>query len=80
VYNAKGYCYDELQEFIQNNKGLDNHKDFIAGEGLFSKQCDVLIPAALELAINKSNANDIKAKLIAEGSNGSSTFEGDKIL
>ena len=32
------------------------------------------------MAINKSNAGEIKAKLIAEGSNGSSTFEGDKIL
>jgi glutamate dehydrogenase (NAD(P)+) len=39
-----------------------------------------LVPAALELAINKSNADEIKAKLIAEGSNGSSTFEGDLIL
>jgi glutamate dehydrogenase (NAD(P)+) len=40
-------------------------------------KCDVLIPAALELAINKSNADKIHAKLVAEGSNGSSTFEGD---
>jgi glutamate dehydrogenase (NAD(P)+) len=80
IYNVKGYCYDEVKEFVENNKGLENHKDFVAGQGLFSKSCDILIPAALELAINKSNAGDIKAKMVAEGSNGSSTFEGDKIL
>ncbi len=43
-------------------------------------ECDILVPAALELAINKFNANDIKAKIVAEGSNGSSTYEGDQIL
>jgi len=32
-----------------------------------------LIPAALELAINETNAHMIKAKMIAEGGNGSTT-------
>lgn len=39
-----------------------------------------MVPAALELAINKENAGSIKAKLIAEGGNGSTTVEGDDIL
>lgn len=43
-------------------------------------ECDVLMPAALELSIHKYNAESIKAKLIAEASNGSSTVEGDKIM
>ena len=44
------------------------------------KECDILIPAALEQAINIYNADKLKAKLIVEGSNGSTTQAGDEIL
>ena len=37
----------------------------------------MLIPAALEKAVHKGNADMIKAKLIAEGSNGGTTVEAD---
>lgn len=40
-----------------------------AKEGLFW-ECDILIPAATEQAINRSNVNRIRARLIAEGANG----------
>ncbi len=38
------------------------------------------MPAALELALNDTNASSVKAKLIAEGGNGSSTVEADDIF
>ena len=44
------------------------------------KECDILIPAALEGVINLSNAARIKAPLIIEAANGPVTAGADEIL
>lgn len=60
-------------------KGFKGAKE-ISNEELLELECDVLVPAALENQITKSNAAKIKAKIILELANAPITPEADLIL
>ena len=56
------------------------HGEPFKGADVITWPCDVLIPAALEDAITKENAADVRASLIVEGANGPTTPEANDIL
>ncbi len=82
IYNPKGLDPIQVQEHKTNTGsvvGYDNCKP-ISNEELLALECDILIPAALENQITRSNAAKIKAKIVAEGANGPTTPDADEIL
>jgi len=47
---------------------------------LLTLPCDVLVPAAVEQVITGANAGQVKCRILAEGANGPTTPEADRIL
>lgn len=82
IYNKNGLDPDEVAKHKKETDSVIGFSgaDDITNTELLAIECDVLIPAALENAITKENADDVKAKIIAEAANGPTTPEADKIL
>ncbi|WP_310993324.1 Glu/Leu/Phe/Val family dehydrogenase [Aequorivita marina] len=83
IRNDKGIKTEDLFNYAKANKG--SIVDFpeataMKGEDFFALDCDICIPAALGNQITKKNAHNIKASLVAEGANGPTDVEGEKIL
>ncbi len=81
VVNQKGVNIQELREYIFKNGGVKGYEGFVEkGAEILEEDADILIPAAMELVINKGNAEKIKTPLIIEAANGPVSSEADDIL
>jgi glutamate dehydrogenase (NAD(P)+) len=52
----------------------------ISNDDLLTMKCDILIPAGLGNVITLNNADQIKAKIVAEAANGPTTPHADEVL
>jgi len=83
LYNEKGIDIALLLKHFDKTKNLKNFKGakFIEKPAdVLTIACDILIPAAMESVINRTNVNEIKTKLIVEAANGPVTYNADEIL
>jgi glutamate dehydrogenase (NAD(P)+) len=82
VFKESGLDVDGLEQHYHESGGcLDfGDADNLTNEELLELDCDVLIAAAKENQIRGDNADNIKAKIIAEGANGPVTPAADDVL
>ena len=81
VHNPAGLNVGELLLWVADHRGV---KGFPGGQPLTAPiveyDCDILVPAALENQITHENAARIRARVVAEGANGPTTPDADRIL
>ena len=82
VSSSDGLDIMALIDWVTKTHGV---KDFPGGDpfdgvDIISWDADVLIPAALEAAITKDNAEEVKASIVVEAANAPTTPEADEIL
>lgn len=71
------YLLDRRDSFGTVTNLFDNT---ITNKELFEKECDIIIPAAVQNQITKDNAHNIKASIVCEAANGPTTPEATQIL
>jgi len=82
-YNGEGLDVKELQTYVKQNDGtLEGYPnaETITNEELLTLDADVLVPAAKEDQIDAEIAEETGAQIIAEGANGPTLPEADKVL
>jgi glutamate dehydrogenase (NAD(P)+) len=81
-YEKKGLPVDRLLELADKNHSLEGctFGEKISNAELLELQCDILVPAALEMQITKENAERLRCRILAEGANGPTTLEADAVL
>jgi glutamate dehydrogenase (NAD(P)+) len=81
VHAPEGLDLPTLLGYAADHRGV---KGFPGAQPLSTPiieyDCDILIPAALENQITRENAGRVQARIVAEGANGPTTPEADKIL
>jgi glutamate dehydrogenase (NAD(P)+) len=82
IFNPEGIDPDELNPYVQEYGGLVGfpHAEAIDHQKFLSTSADIFIPAALENQITLETAPFLNIKLVAEGANGPTDIDGDRIL
>lgn len=82
IYNENGLDFQDMADFVDQNKSLVGYPKGkqITLEEFWALDVDIMIPAALENAIQEKEAKLIKAKLVTEAANGPITAEADAIF
>jgi glutamate dehydrogenase (NAD(P)+) len=83
LVNDKGIRVEDVRQWLNKHGTIKDYPEatFVEdGTAVLEKDCDILIPAAMEGVIHLDNAARIRAPLIIEAANGPITFGADEIL
>jgi len=82
ILNKEGINPDDLTDYVKEHGGVLDYPKAkpIDHKTLFNTKADIFIPAALENQITAETAEMLNVKLVAEGANGPTDPEGDKVL
>jgi glutamate dehydrogenase (NAD(P)+) len=83
VYHPKGLDIPlVLSRYRESGQPLNSLKlgESITNEELLNLDCTVLVPAALSEQITGRNAAQLRCRILAEGANGPTTLEADRII
>lgn len=81
-YDTKGFDLAKVDAHVAEIgvlKGFSK-QSAIDPAALLVQPCDILVPAAIEQVIHGGNAGQLKCRILAEGANGPTTPDADKIL
>ena len=82
VYNENGLDVVKALQYVAYQKTIKDFDggDAITNEELLALKCTVLIPAALPRVIMKKHAEKLQCRILAEGANGPTTNQADRII
>jgi len=82
IYNPSGLDSDVVLAHLHQTGKVKDCPDTenISNSELLELQVDILIPGAIENQLTSQNADNVKAKIVAELANGPTTPEADNIL
>ncbi len=80
--NPEGMNPHKLSEYVVKNGSVANYRGgtAITRDQFFALECDIFVPAALELEIGPGEAEILRCKLVAEGANGPTYPRAEEIL
>lgn len=82
IWNKAGLDLFKVDEHLKKNASLKNftEAEVMTNEELLIQSCDVLVPAAMEQTITETNAGQLRCRILAEGANGPTTPEADRMI
>jgi glutamate dehydrogenase (NAD(P)+) len=82
LYDPKGFGVRAAADHVARTGALKGFADaaMIDARALLTQPCDVLAPCAIERVIDDEIARALKCRIIAEGANGPTTPEADRVI
>lgn len=82
LWNEQGIDLAQLRSYTSQHKTIAGFSgaEPISPDELLLRECDILAPCAVGGVIHAGNAADLRCKILAEGANGPTTPEADRII